>query len=470
MAETAIRVGEPTIDESFHPQRMAWGVLLVAFAIFCTLCATTTIALQFFLFQSTVNIQTTLQPGRGTAIVRDGGGSALPPVLAPFSLSRGMAVRTDATDKRAQASLVFQDRHGDGKMVATVTLMNDTTLRLRDTLRPRFDWSVLNLYRINLVDIAGEVDVYVGEDLDLPVEINLWTADGTRIILSAGGHYTLLATGGPPQIINWSGQAVMIPPASNTGQSVGAGQRGTLGEAEQFVILEASPRNLVENGQFTVFRPENGAADPALPDQPVAWRCGRTANISPSSMYMADVAPDGRPAFRLVRGDNAQSSAATWCEQPLDNFPLEGIASLEVRATLYIAHQSISACGILATECPLMIQIDFASNSGRQPTLRHGLYARFDPIFAGWPLLCDTCGGRDHVRIYEDAWYTYESGNLLPFLRDPDNPGETFSLRSLRIYASGHEYDVYVAEVALIARTAEQIDAGLTAESSPDAG
>ncbi|NJL57807.1 hypothetical protein HC928_23760 [bacterium] len=424
------------------------------------LCASTTFALQYFLFHSTLDLHTTLQPGRGTAIVRDGGGATLPPVLAPFTFSRGMSVRTDATDERAQASLLFQDQHGAGDIVATITLMNDSTLRLRGTLRPRFDWTVQNLYRVNLVDVSGEVDVYIASELHLPVEINLWTVDGTRIILNAGGHYTVSATGGAPELTNWAGQAVMIPPGSNTGQSVGAGQRGTLNAESGYVSLSDAPLNLVDNGEFTVFRPQGLADYASLPDQPVAWRCGRTANVMPSSRYEAAAAPDGRPALRLLRGDSAQSSAATWCEQSLDDFPLTGLTSLEVRATLYIAHQSISACGILATECPLMIQIDFAADSGRLPTLRHGLYARLDPAFAAWPLLCDTCGGRDHVRIYEDAWYTYESGNLLPFLRDPDNPDETFSLRSLRIYASGHEYEVYVAEVALIARAAESLDGG----------
>ncbi len=452
MTEAALEDGEQTPVAAYHPQRLAWGVLFSAFAIFCVLCATTTIVLQFFLFQSTVGLKVTLQPGRGTAIVRSGS-NVLPPVIDARAFSRGMSVQTDSTDERAQASLIFHDDRYEERVLATVTLHSDSSVRLRSSSRPRFDWTVDDRYRVDLANLSGEMEVYVEDDLPLPIEINVWTGDGTRIILIQGGHYVINTTDTTPQITNWHGQAVMVPPDSNIGQSVGTGQQAALAADGTYVLLDNAPANLLENGGLSRFQPTSASDD--VPDQPVAWQCTLTPNRLPQGRYEYALSPDGREAFRLVRGDDAAENSETSCEQPVDIDPTH-LSHLEFRATLYIAMQSISACGILASECPLMLQIDYIGGDGGARSLRHGIYARLDPA-ADWPLLCDTCAGRDHVRVYEDAWYTYESGNLLPLMRvpDPGNADELLPPRSIeriRIYASGHQYDVFIKEVALIAQ------------------
>lgn len=451
LSEATIPGNDPVYDVPVTSHRLAWGVLFVSFAVFCVLCAVTTIALQIFLFQSTIGLDVTLQPGRGTAIVQDGSG-VLPPVVDPREFSRGMSVQTDATDERAQVSLIFRDPGAANDVLATVTALSDSFVRLRSSSRPRFDWTIQDRYRIDLANLSGEIEIYVEHDLPLPIEINVWTVNGTRIILTQAGHYSIISTGSVPRIVNWSGQAVMIPPDSNIGQSVGAGQSGVLASDASRVELRPAPRNVIENGEFDEFVPGSGSSN--VSPQPVAWQCTLTPNQLPRGSYEYGTAPDGRPAFRLVRGDGAANNGETSCEQPINISPSE-TQSLEFKVTLYIAHQSISACGIAASECPLMLQIDYVGGDGGQRSLRHGIYARFDPS-TGWPLLCDTCAGRDHIRIHQSAWYTYESGNLLPLMRvrDPENL-EAFlpprSIDNVRIYASGHEYDVFIEEVALIA-------------------
>ena len=63
------------------------------------------------------------------------------------------------------------------------------------------------------------------------------------------------------------------------------------------------------------------------------------------------------------------------------------------------------------------------------------------------PVRCDTCA-QDHEQLNKDTWYTYTSGNLLQILPEGQRPVAVYSVK---FYASGHEYDVLLGEVALMA-------------------
>ena len=58
----------PTIE----PIRLTWGILLVAFAIFCTICLTSVLLGHFFFFQSSAPLDMTLTVGKGTVRVKIG--------------------------------------------------------------------------------------------------------------------------------------------------------------------------------------------------------------------------------------------------------------------------------------------------------------------------------------------------------------------------------------------------------------
>lgn len=77
----------------------------------------------------------------------------------------------------------------------------------------------------------------------------------------------------------------------------------------------------------------------------------------------------------------------------------------------------------------------------------HGFYAV--PLLAeqGYPLRCSSCA-QDHEAINEKAWYTYDSGNLISVFPPDQRPD---SIVGIWFYASGHQYDVYVSEVSLLA-------------------
>ena len=76
----------------------------------------------------------------------------------------------------------------------------------------------------------------------------------------------------------------------------------------------------------------------------------------------------------------------------------------------------------------------------------HGFYAAIDPN-RNYPYSCTSCN-EQHERITQGVWYTYESHNLFGMFAPEARP---VSILNLRFSASGHQYDVYVSEVALIA-------------------
>jgi hypothetical protein len=67
------------------------------------------------------------------------------------------------------------------------------------------------------------------------------------------------------------------------------------------------------------------------------------------------------------------------------------------------------------------------------------------------PTRCVTCPlpTGDHAHIANGVWYPYDSPDLMSLLSTAGNPPAT--VNSISIYASGHSFESYVAEVELLA-------------------
>jgi hypothetical protein len=167
----------------------------------------------------------------------------------------------------------------------------------------------------------------------------------------------------------------------------------------------------------------------------------------PRGAYQLEI-NDGRRVLRLVRGDNATSNGETRCltyfgQNGLD---VSGYTYLEIRATFKINYQSLNACGIFGSECPLMLRMDYIDEGGVERRWFHGFYSLLD-LQLNYPLSCNSCR-QEHDQINEKTWYTYQTGNLFALL-GPDQKPKT--IVNVQFYASGHQYDVFVGEVSLLA-------------------
>jgi hypothetical protein len=93
-----------------------------------------------------------------------------------------------------------------------------------------------------------------------------------------------------------------------------------------------------------------------------------------------------------------------------------------------------------------MLQVNYLNENGEPRRLIHGFYAVYEPNLGG-EKNCAECWG-DHEFINKDAWYTYESGNLFSFLPEGWRPS---AITEIHFFAGGHQYDVMLSEVALVA-------------------
>ena len=435
----------PTIE----PIRLAWGVLLISFGIFCTICISSLLLGHFFFFQSSVSLDMTLTVGKGTVRVKVG--SEREQAESRFrNLTSETTISTDSTDLWSQATITFVDPNYE-QLIITMSLKGNTTVRLEDATRPRFNWTSAD-YQISLVDLTGEIDILVSDDLNRDISVSILTPNGVEMLLLSSGRYVIDASLTEVSITNRSGQAAIRANANNrTAESVGKGEKATrLGE-DTTIIRTIASTELLENGDLNTVIPYQDGTAQIINDPPFGWTCTNgPANNLPRGNYYHDIAPDGRTSFHLKRLNGATSNGYTRCAQTFQQgLDVTQYDYLALQAVVYINYQSLAGCGVEASECPLMIYIDYTDVNGVSGRRWfHGVYARPLPSSSSWKRICDDCV-QEHVLIYEKTWYIYNSGNWLNLFVADRRPAK---INAIYFYAEGHEYDVFVDEVAILAR------------------
>lgn len=448
-----------------NPERIAWGVLLIAFAAFCTSCVLSVLAVYAFFFQSTVPMSVTAQPARGTfgftgadrreTLVRD----------RPLEMNVGNSVAP--SDQQSQLTIAVRDPNNPDFIVAMLTLKgNNASAMLRSALSPRFEWGN-GRYQV-VIDVSGNLNVLVAEDLTRELSLDLFTASGARVSLSKAGRYTISASNIQTSVINFEGEAVLIPDNERRGWPISVGSGSLLYQGASETTPLPMPVELVDNNTLKMGVPIKDARNPTPVIAPSAWGCEhRNFQEDTPAGRLFGFIQDGRTVLQMVRGEGATSHGETFCQQGRQSgkewHDVSGYSYLALQTTFLIQDQSsttLSACGKDATECPLMIIIEYidqefldrTDEEGVQPPqLIFGFYAEFDPSRPNL-LRCAACH-QDHIYVQKDAWYTYDSGNLFDlFDQLPDRPGKRpLAISQIKFYASGHEYDVRVSEISLFA-------------------
>ncbi|HEX2908886.1 MAG TPA: hypothetical protein VHO69_18585, partial [Phototrophicaceae bacterium] len=204
--------------------------------------------------------------------------------------------------------------------------------------------------------------------------------------------------------------------------------------------------NLLENSTFqdTMIQEANDTGGLQLITK--VWGCASRQDNLPRGLWKTEEV-DGRVVLRLIRSDNAISHGETRCLAFLGQTgrDVSDYDYLEMRASFDISYQSLSGCGWDGSECPLMLQMDYIDQNNELQTWRHGFY--YAQPQADYPASCNTCR-QEHDRVNEKAWYTYTSGNLKALLGPKQIPR---TILNVQFYASGHQYDVAIGEVSLLA-------------------
>ncbi len=398
------------------PERVAWTVLSLAFVVFCALAAGIPLSGRAYVLNATEAQDAQMQVIEGTVLVRKPNGAEPIGVTQSASLSPGAEVITDDT---SWATLDLFDR-------SHVILYSDTNVELQQSHLRRFDLSD-RPNQITLNVTGGLVRVGVALPRERATDFHVVTPH--TVVSLEEGSYRILVNNQGTEVTVARGRAIVGRGTERL--AVSQGERTLTGL--DGLPSEAMPaaQNLVENGDF---------------QEPLgtAWLT-RTVVLSPSvTPPQAEIVEEGgRRAVRLFRREEDQGNHTEIAiEQRLDrdvrDFVRLGI-SLDVR----LDFQSLSGGGLLSSEFPIIVRLDYKDRWGSDKFWTHGFYYQNQ---AGYPVAPDPWGQPSGEQIARGVWYPYESGNLLDLLGD-NKPAH---ITGLTIYASGWNYDGLVSEVQLV--------------------
>lgn len=411
------------------PELVAWRVLLSAFGVFVVVCLGATYLVQWYLFDSQVNLRAELTAARGTVrMILPHTQEDIAITSRRSDLGTGAGIQTDAS----QGVLTFYDPRTN-QAVATVVLLSDSQLTLVKATAPRFGLNK-NGYVIQLESTSGRCEVLILSPERQAMAL-LITTPQAEAWMTESGHYMLDITDQRTRISTVRGHALVTSQDSGHQIELFDEQRVIVEETGQPLILLSSEVSLVHNRDFSDALEEWWEFyDDGGPPPGQAFR----QTLEGRQVLAVDRSQENWPGFRLGHGE-------TGMRQELD-VDVQDYNYLEIRTTFHIDEQSLSTCGQLGSECPMMLRVQYEDVQGIEREFIQGFFAYHDPTL-DYPLTCDTCRG-EHERVNLQSWYTYKSGNLLTILPAEQKPAV---IQQVRFYASGHAYKVYVAEMDLLA-------------------
>lgn len=295
-----------------------------------------------------------------------------------------------------------------------------------------------------------------------------------------GGSYSIVM--GPPE------RQVLLPDGSApfpvADVAVRTGRAVVLGAADHRVTLTAGQRvqvdpvgipslpvparwELIRDGNFNRYSQEeyNNTTEPHE-DQPALRRADtwhvfgeRTDPRANSSGFFQlsrgcpppnptnDCDPrEWRNAAWFIRTGNEPRSFSTGVEQVLGSnqrgIDISEYRSLVLSAWVRVLHQSVPLAGEQGTECPVMLRLWARRNSPSDPDEQRMLcvYSSTDPVAE--PV-------RDPGLVYHRV-EPYKWDHVQIELRDGEWLPDFKYLWKIRLYANGHDYDSRVTEVSLI--------------------
>ena len=439
--------GRPPYSGPLAPDRVAWIVMLVAFALFCTVTLSTFFGVYHYLFRSAVAMSATLQVATGTIGIVPGADPTVVAVRENRDLTN--TVTGISTDSLSQATILIRDAAAETesvRLLAAITLQGDTQVTFNNASRPRFEWS-RNPQYILLSAVRGELDVLVTGVGDRSFLMEVYSDDlnsdkGVYVQIRSNGRYRLSATEDEVRISNFSGEAAAYFRDHDSYRALARdGQELIARIGARSLSTREMANNVLESGSFSLL------ADNRVTSALADWQCSIEQQQAPPGDFSI-VRFDGRVGLRLSRFNNALSNGEVRCTQVFegDGLSVSDFDSLRVMTTFRTNYQNLSVCGRAASECPLMLQISYFDENS--PTLRNwyrGFYSA-DDVSPDARKRCDSCI-QDHVAINQGSWYTFDSENLFNLIAEDMRPQR---IKSVSFYASGHQFDTVVSEMILL--------------------
>ena len=413
-------------------ERLAWTVLLVSFSFFVALLVGIPFGIYQWLQHATVPPKMLLQTIEGITQVEPPGASPhlVPVGEEPIDIEVGTAVSTN-TNTDALLTINSPD---EAYVLGTVQIYPNTELIISQAKSPRFGLSSAS-HQIEIRIVTGRVRLGLASQTDHVADIRGVT-DHARFLLWEAGSYSLEVNASNSQITVREGKATVYVDQDNQ-LKLEETQRGVAGSDGTLTGPLRPERDLITNGHFR---------------QPLeqGWRI-RTDSVDPNqSAGTAEIVTDGgQEAVRLAR--DGSNHAETGIYQTL-NTSLHHYRSLQLHLSGRLDFQSLGICGMLGSECPLMLRIRYRDQAGNEQDWVQGFYYWVDPAvpIEEQPTLCILCPSprQEHEQQSEGVQFFYDSPNLMEILTHDEQP--PIRIVEIAVYASGHSYDVQISEIELL--------------------
>lgn len=413
----------PSYVEPASRERLAWAILIAAFAVFVVLAVSVPITLRWYVHTATRAQSGTVQGSSATTLLSIPG---TPHLLALQTGERQEQVpegSTVSTDNTSQAIVTLFD----GSQITVFPNSELTLVRMR---RPRFSRSHGSNEIVAQVT-RGRVRIIILPSGERRLHFAVRTPQASATLNT--GSFAVEASNDTSHITVRTGIAIV---SGETGDPVmlGEGQRSDVPLAAAASRPLPAARNLIHNGDLG-----SPLAAVAIKEGPVAEGWDAYHDEGGDGGDVAGLVEVGiwgsRRAVRFYRTGSLNNHGETGIRQDLGNKYVEDYNSLRLQAFVNIVNQSLSGGGHLSTEFPVILRINYRDIYGNENHWTQGYYYQ-NP--AGYYI---TNGDL----IARDTWFFSDSGNLKDKI-----PSLAF-ISSVQIYASGWDYEAFVSEVSLIA-------------------
>lgn len=399
-----------------NPERTAWIILSIAFGIFCSFSIIVPLSIRWYIVNATDPFETSVTSVRGTVLIGDPK-AELSPSLPDGSTASIQESFTVSTDSTSQAILTFFDD-------SSLTLYSDTSILLRETRVPSFSLSP-NPTRIIVELIKGRIRATSARSRD---SLNFDIKTPQASIHLDQGSFSIEVGQEETQVTARLGQAEIT--SSEHMVTLQQEQRVVIGSNRTPSSPLPAAQNLLNDGGFSTSLPES-------------WEVYKHNPFDVVTTTVESLVFQNRNVllFKSDGTDNVHTEIGVRQEVNKD---VRDFQSLRVFAEVRLLQQSLTGGGMLGSEFPIMLRLDYKDANNNDRSWYHGFY--YAPPPENYILYSQPDNSAERVARF--IWYPYESDNLLTTL----GPAKPVFIKSIQIYASGWIYESMVANVSLLAQ------------------
>jgi ferric-dicitrate binding protein FerR (iron transport regulator) len=410
-AVSASLPGYPALTPTFSPftadpqaaLRLAWRVMLAAFATFMALLIGIPLARSWYVNSAIEPQSSAMRPIDGVVYIRRNGLGDWVAARPSETLAVGDVLRTAAN---ARAFITLFDQ-------STVLLYPNSTMRILRAEQGRFRPERRSIV-LELSDGWARIGVSPPPD---PQSAFFQVRTPTAAVHLAEGSYSINTENQQTQVSTRLGEAT----AYTSGGSAAArsGQRLVIqpGQAPQGAL--PARRDLLANGLFTarVSSDRNGLL-------PAGWQARDTSELNPPGVISLTTIPGAVSFQRTGRGHGE-----TVLAQTLDA-DLWDYEKVTLSATVRVLSHSLGGGGWRGSEYPLMLRVIYRDANGGINPWYHGFYLQNED---GNPV-------PDGEQLPSTDWYHFEL-NLLSLTPRP------LRIQRVEVAALGWDYSSAISEI-----------------------